>query len=112
MKRLLLLFAIVLPCAAQLTKDQRLADFRYLTDLYARRYASIQWKKTALNFDVLNVSPWLARVSDAQSDLDFYDLMVEYVSDLQDAHDQFLLPSDFDAYLGFGVDIYDSKLLI
>jgi hypothetical protein len=28
-----------------------------------------------------------------KTDLDFYDLLVEYVSDLQDAHDQYLLHS-------------------
>lgn len=111
--RLIVLFALLAAvCPAQLTTDQRLADFRNLVDLYARRYASIQWKQTALNFDVLNMAPWTAKVSAVTNDLDFYDLMVEYVSDLVDAHDQYLIPSDFDAYLGFSVDIYDGKVLI
>ena len=37
---LLALFALVSP--AQLTSDQRLADFRNMADLYARRYAAIE----------------------------------------------------------------------
>jgi hypothetical protein len=89
-----------------------MADFRNLTDLYARRYAGLEWKLKLLKFDALDLAPWIARVNSAASDLDFYDLMVEYVSDLQDAHDQYFLPSDFEAYLGFGVDIYDGKLTI
>ena len=36
---LLALFALVSP--AQLTTDQRIADFRNMADLYARRYAAI-----------------------------------------------------------------------
>lgn len=98
--------------SAQLTTDQRQDDFRNLVDLYARRYASIQWKQTAVKFDVLNLAPWTARVSAVTNDLDFYDLMIEYVSDLVDAHDQYFVPSDFEAHLGFTVDLYDGKALI
>src|SRR5438270_2693522 len=106
--RLFALFALsILPLSAQLTKDQRLADFRNLVDLYARRYAATQWKKSAINFDLLNIAPWLTRVTDVKTDLEFYDLMVEYVSSLQDAHDQYYLPADFEAYLDCSADLYD-----
>lgn len=97
---------------AQLSTEQRVADFRNLTDLYSRRYAAIEWKQSALNFNLLDLSPWVSRVAEAKDDLEFYDLMVEYVSDLWDAHDQYYLPSDFEAHLGFSVDVYDGKLLI
>lgn len=111
--RCLALFGLVTAtCFAQLTTDQRLADFRNLGDLYARRYAGIEWKKAAVNFNLLDLTPWYARVSKVNSDLDFYDLMVEYVASLSDAHDQYFLPSDFEAYLGFSVDIYDGKTFI
>ena len=98
--------------SAQLTTNQRLADFQNLADTYARRYAAIQWKQTELNFNALDLTTWLPRVSAVTNDLDFYDLMVEYVSDLVDAHDQYLIPSDFEAYLGFTVDLYDGKAVI
>jgi hypothetical protein len=111
--RRLFLFALCpLTLSAQLTTDQRIADFRNLADFYARRYAAIDWKKTAFHIDLLDLNPWLTRVNTAKSDLEFYDLMVEYVSDLQDAHDQYQLPSDFTAALGFSVDLYDGKALI
>jgi hypothetical protein len=99
-------------CFGQLSTDQRLADFRNLGDLYARRYAGIEWKKSAVNFNLLDLTPWYARVAAVNSDLAFYDLMVEYVSDLSDAHDQYYLPSDFEAKLGFSVDVYEGKTLI
>jgi hypothetical protein len=108
----LLILAVVIPASAQLTKDQRLSDFRNLVDLYARRYAGAQWKKTVLNFDLLDLSPWLPRVAAAGTDLEFYDLMVEYVGSLQDAHDQYILPTDFEAWLDISCDIYDGKVLI
>jgi hypothetical protein len=111
--RVLSLFALsVCVSSAQLTTDQRLADFRNMADLYARRYSAIQWKQQAVNFNALDLTTWLPRVAAVNNDLDFYDLMVEYVSDLVDAHDQYQVPSDFEAYLGFTVDIYDGKYLI
>src|SRR6185295_938504 len=56
--------------------------------------------------------PWLDRVARTTTDLDFYELCVEYVASLNDTHDSFSLPSDFIARLGFTVDIYDGVLLI
>lgn len=97
---------------AQLTTDQRQADFRSLVDLYSRRYAPIAWKQELFNFNVLDLSPWTGRVAQVTNDLDFYDLLFEYVSDLQDAHDQYQLPSDFEAQLGFTVDLYDGKVVV
>src|SRR5437868_13652464 len=94
---LLCLFAAISP--AQLTTDQRLADFRHLVDLYARRYAAIEWKQTAMKFDPLNYAQWIPRINAVKDDLDFYDLMLEYVTSLQDAHDQYWVPSDFAASL-------------
>src|SRR5260370_19089454 len=97
MKPRLLVLLVLLAAAsnAQLTTDQRTADFRNLADTYARRYAPGPWKKTLFNYDLLDLKPWLTRVAAVSNDLDFYDLMVEYVSDLQDAHDQYFLPTDF-----------------
>jgi C-terminal processing protease CtpA/Prc len=97
---------------AQLTTDQRLADFRNLADTYAKGYAFYEWKRDAVKFDAFNLQPWIARVRAVQSDLDFYDLMVEYVASLNDAHDAYFLPSTFAATMAFTADIYDGKALI
>ena len=96
----------------QLSTEQKLADFQYLAGLYAKRYGPYEWKRDVLNVDLLNISTWLPRVSASKSDLEFYDLMSEYVASLNDAHSVYILPSSYTAYLNFVVDIYDGKLLV
>src|SRR5439155_14736424 len=98
--------------AQNLTPAQKDADFRYLASLYSTYYAPIDWKKQLFNFDALAIKPWLERVAQTKTDLDFYEVCVAYVAGLHDTHDQFSLPSDFVARLGFSVDIYDGALLI
>ncbi len=111
----IILFSLsgLIPAGAQgLTAAQKDADFRYLASLYSTYYAPLDWKKQLFGFDGLNLSPWLDRVAKTTTDLDFYELCVEYVASLNDTHDAFSLPSDFVATLGFGADVYDGVLLI
>lgn len=98
--------------SAQLTVEQRLADFRHLAGLFAKRYAPYEWKLAVERFDPLDLGVWLDRARAVRDDLDFYDLMIEYVARLNDAHDVYLLPSTFTASLSFTVDIYDGRVLI
>jgi hypothetical protein len=95
-----------------LTPVQKESDFRYLASLYATYYAPYEWKKQLLGFDTQNIKPWLDRVAAAKTDLDFYEVCVEYVASLNDTHDHFSLPSDFVARLPITVDVYDGKVLI
>lgn len=110
--RYLMALLAALPTFAQLTPDQKTFDFQSLAGIYAKRYASVDWKLVNFNFDALDISSWLARATATASDLEFYDLMIEYVSNLHDSHDSYHLPSDFVASLGFTVDIYDGRVLI
>src|SRR5947209_6721988 len=98
--------------SAQLTIDQKLVDFQNLAALFAKNYGPYEWKRDSQNFDLLQTAPWLDRVKATKDDLDFYEVLVDYVSHLNDAHDNFNLPSSFRATLGFTVDIYDGKVLI
>lgn len=98
--------------AQNLTPAQKDADFRYLASMYSTYYAPIDWKKQLFNFDALAIKPWLDRVAQTQTDLDFYEVCVAYVASLHDTHDSFSLPSDFIARLGFTTDMYDGVLLI
>jgi hypothetical protein len=107
----LLLVAAAL-CPAQMTPPEKVLDFSQMAATYAMNYGPLQWKRDALNFDLLNIGDWLNKAINTQDDLDFYELCVSYVASLNDAHDVFLLPSDFQAYLGFDVDIYDGKTII
>ncbi|MEO8367924.1 MAG: S41 family peptidase [Candidatus Solibacter sp.] len=112
LSRLLLLTLMATISYGQLTSDQKTADFNSLAALYAKRYGPYEWKKDALGVDLFNIAPWLAKVQATTNDLDFYELMSEYVASLNDAHDVYQLPSTFQAYLNFFVDIYDGKLLV
>jgi hypothetical protein len=80
--------------------------------MYEKQYAPFEWKRTQFGFDMLNIDPWLERVAAARSDLEFYDVCVDYVASLQDTHVFFGLPSDFVASLNLSADLYDGKVLI
>ena len=98
--------------AQSLTPAQKESDFRYLASLFATYYAPYEWKQQFLGFDTLKITPWLNRVAATQTDLDFYEVCVDYVASLNDTHDHFSLPSDFIARLPITVDVYDGKVLI
>jgi Peptidase family S41/PDZ domain len=99
-------------CPAQMTLNQKLLDFQQLAGLYDKQYGLYEWKRDAIHFDFLKTAPWLDRVRQSATDLDFYEICVEYVGSLQDAHDSFTFPSGFSATLGFTVDLYDGSPLI
>ena len=96
----------------QLTMDQKKSDFMNVAGVYAKNYGPYEWKRVSLGVDLLNIGPWLDKVSATKNDLDFYEVMVSYVASLNDAHDYYQVPSNFTAQLNFGVDIYDGKLLV
>lgn len=110
--RLLLLTLTGTLSYAQLTMDQKVADFQFLSSLYAKRYGPYEWKRDALGVDLFSIAPWVAKVQATKDDLDFYEIMSQYVASLNDAHDTYQLPSNFQARLNFTVDIYDGKLLV
>jgi hypothetical protein len=107
-----LLVAAPAVVAQNLTPAQKDADFRYLASLFSTYYAPVDWKKQLFGFDALDLAPWLDRVAGSATDLDFYELCVEYVASLNDTHDHYTLTSDFSATLGFTADVYDRVLLI
>src|SRR5437016_714277 len=80
---------------AQLTMDQKVSDFQYLASLYAKRYGPYEWKRDIIRFDLLSVMPWLNKINATKNDLQFFDVMSEYVSNLNDAHDVYTLPANF-----------------
>jgi hypothetical protein len=105
-------FAVSAMCSGQMTKEQKVADFLQLASTYAINYGPAPWKRDALHVDILNVGDWMNQAANSADDLAFYEVCVAYVASLNDAHDVFEVPSDFEAALGFYVDVYDGKLLI
>ncbi|MBI5083024.1 MAG: hypothetical protein HZB13_00275 [Acidobacteria bacterium] len=96
----------------QLTPDQKISDFQHLAGLYAKHYAPYEWKRDVSGFDLMEITPWLNKVAATRSDLEFYDVMSAYVASLNDAHDAYSLPSNFNTTLNFSVDVYDGVLLV
>ncbi len=96
----------------QLTPAQREQDFLTLANVFAKRYGPANWKIEALGVNLFHVSPWLQRVRTARTDIEFLEICAQYVSSLQDGHAQFIGPGNFEADLGFTVDLYDGKVLI
>ncbi|MBI4904507.1 MAG: hypothetical protein HY820_12775 [Acidobacteria bacterium] len=114
MNAIRLFVVLIMPCLlqAELTLEQKLSDFQYVASVYAKNYGPYEWKVVTQKFDMLNIGPWLARVSATKTDLEFYDLLSEYVASLNDAHDSYFLPTSYVARLNFTVDIYDDKLIV
>jgi hypothetical protein len=97
---------------AQLTTDQKLSDFRQLIGLFDKRYAPYDWKKQIFQVDPLDAQPWLDRVTKTQTDLDYYEICVEYVTSLHDGNSLFVLPSDFRARLGISINVVENQAII
>src|SRR5258706_916997 len=97
---------------AQMSTDQRVADFQEIAAVVSKHYAFVEWKRDGVRFNTLDTAPWLDRVRKAKDDLEFWEICSQYVASFQDSHSAFLLPSDYFATLGFSVDLYEGKVLV
>ena len=94
-----------------MSRDQRIADLEALASMYAKNYGPYEWKRDALGFDLMRLTPWLQRVHHSD-DLDFQEALIEYVASLNDAHDLIAFPTTYFISLPMSLDIYDGKVLI
>ncbi len=108
----LLVLTVSATLFGQISMQQRVDDFTYLSSLLNRNYAPYEWKIKVSGFDMLDLEPWLKKVRDAKDDTEFYNICVDYVANLNDYNTFVTLPSDFEAYLGFTADLYDGKAII
>ena len=108
---LLTLFSTTNYAQETLTRDQRISDLTELASQYAKNYGPYEWKRDALAFDLMRLTPWLQRIHHSD-DLDFQEALIEYVASLNDAHDLIAFPTTFSAALPLSLDIYDGKVLI
>ncbi len=100
------------PAAAQLTVEQKLVDFQTVVALYAKQYAPYEWKLETEKFDLYNVAPWVDRIRKTTDDLDYLQVLSEYVAGLNDIHSSYGASSTFVADLHIYTDVYDGKVLI
>ena len=111
-KTLALLLAAPLLAYGQMTTEQKVTDFTSLSQFYVRHYTPANWKIVQFGFDLSDLRPWLAKVRATKTDMEYYDVAIEYLAMLQDGHIRYTVPTNFQAYLRFDVDIYDGKTLI
>ena len=95
-----------------MTPDQKATDFQQLAAVYAINYGPAQWKRDALHVDLLDIGTWLKEAAATPDDLSFYELCVQYVASLKDAHSGFYVPSSYTVSLPFLADIYDGKVRV
>jgi hypothetical protein len=110
--RMLVFFMCLSAAQADLTRDQKMADFRQLVDTFAKKYAMHEWKQSGLKIQMFNIKSWLDRVAATQNDIEYFEVCAEYVASLKDGHAIFLLPSSFVATVGFTADLFEGKVLI
>lgn len=101
---------------SNLTVSQREADFRQLVGTFAKNYGPQAYKNPIFDILVLNgpkPNNWLERLrAPNMTDYEFADLLVEWISKLNDAHARIVFPSKWTAKLGFTVDFYNGKLIV
>ena len=95
-----------------MTPDQRVFDFQVLVASLNRNYAPYEWKRQLFGFDMLDTRPWVERIRAAKDDLDYFEIVAEYVSSLRDTHTSYRIPSLFSATTGLQADLYDGKVVI
>lgn len=97
---------------SQVTPDQRVKDLETIAALYAKKYGPANWKIQSLGVNLFNLTPWVVRVRAAKTDLEFVEVLEQYVASFQDTHSAVQLTANFTAALGLHTDLYDGKLLI
>lgn len=107
-----LLFTLAPLAWGVIPAEQRKDDLRQLASLYAKNYGPYEWKQQLLGFDNLNLQPWIDKALAAKTDMEYLDVLVEYVAAMDDGHVSIRFPFVFDARLGFVTDIYDGKVLV
>jgi len=118
MKRALLSRLALLACAASaslfaaLTPAQKELDLRIVAAEYAKLYAPYEWKRDTMGFDFYNLSPWIARARATKTDIEYYEVLGQYVASLQDSHASFSLFSSFTYATPVHADFYDGKAII
>jgi len=110
--RFLSIFLAALVVSGQMTTDQKIADLNAIGQFYTRHYTPAKWKLFQFGFDLNNLRPWLDRARATRNDLEYFDLVIDYLASLKDGHVRYSIPSNFSAYLQFDVDLYDGKATI
>lgn len=98
---------------AGMSSEQRLNDYSQLVNIIERHYGPMRWKQTTINLDWKRlVEEFRGKVLSVRSDAEFYRVLAQFIANLQDAHVSPMIPSNYRASLGFGIDLVEGKALI
>lgn len=118
MRRIFVALALVTAAAGAtthaqtaLTEPQRIDDLNQIAGFYSKNYAPYERKIELFGFDLLRLNHWFQAIHKVD-DLDFQDVLVDYVASLRDAHSVATFPSNFVAEIPVRFDIYDGRVLI
>lgn len=96
-----------------LDPEQRAADFTHLVHMVSKYYGPLDWKEELLGFDFnAAANDYLERIYSTKCDMAFFEEMFGFISELQDGHTSFSIPSSYMASLNFDVDLYEGKLIV
>lgn len=99
--------------AADMTAEQRAADFDQLTGILRSSYAMIEYKKTSIGVDFeATTAAYRAKLAQLASDREFYDLLSAYIAEFKDAHLNHVRPSAMSARLGVSVRRIEGRAII
>jgi len=96
-----------------LNSEQYISDFQHLVHMFNKYYGPMEWKTELFGTDILStVHEYEDRINNASNDLAYFDIMFDFVSQFQDGHSTYTIPSTYAAFLGFDVDLYEGKLIV
>lgn len=99
--------------AKTLTSDERLADFHQLIFAMQAGYGPLHYKIQVQKIDFNGLyEKYRKEIINAQSNGEFYYLMVQFVAEFKDGHFVAFVPTTHAASLPFTTDLVDGKVLI
>lgn len=99
--------------AYQLNETQKMSDFNQLVYSIKSGYGPLHYKKDVIGIDLEKlVEEFTPKIKAAQSNREFYYLLLEFVNSFHDGHFNAYVPTDHEATVGFFANWVQGKALI
>lgn len=96
-----------------LKNEQYLADFEHMVHMLNKYYGPMDWKEELLGIDFFEyVHQYEDRIKNVVDDLEYFDLMFDFIAQFDDGHTTYTIPSTYTALLPFNTDLYEGKLIV
>ena len=99
--------------AKNLTTTEKLADFQQLNLIIESSYAPLKYKEQTQNILVNELkNTYAQKIEKTQTNFEFYQEMIKYVSEYHDGHFGVTVPSDYRSDIAINTDLVNGKALI